>query len=62
MDKKPRYIPAFHFYLLNFIYDPILRLVREKTFKTALVKQAGLEKGHRALEHRLRDGHAHHPD
>jgi len=50
MDKKPRYIPAFHFYLLNFIYDPILRLVREKTFKTALVKQAGLEKGHRALD------------
>ena len=50
MDKKPRYIPAFHFYLLNFIYDPILRLVREKTFKTALVKQAGLEKGHRVLD------------
>ena len=50
MDKKPRYIPAFHFHLLNFIYDPILRLVREKTFKTALVKQAGLEKGHRVLD------------
>ncbi len=50
MDKKPGYIPAFHFYLLNFIYDPILRLVREKTFKTALVKQARLEKGHRALD------------
>jgi len=50
MDKKPGYIPAFQFYLLNFIYDPILRLAREKTFKTTLVKQAGLEKGHRALD------------
>jgi len=51
MNKKPRYIHAFYFRWLNFVYDPMLQyLGREAKFKSRLVEQASLEKGHRALD------------
>ena len=51
MDKKPRYIPAFYFRWLNFVYDPMLQyLGREAKVKSRLVEQARLEKGHRVLD------------
>lgn len=51
MDKKSRYIPAFHFSWLTSVYDPMMRyLGREAKFKSRLVEQAGLEKGQRVLD------------
>jgi len=51
MEKKLRYIPAFHFRWLTLVYDPMMRyLGREAKFKSRLVSQAGLGKGLRALD------------
>jgi len=51
VEKNSRYIPAFHYPWLTSVYDPILRyLGRETNFKSRLVSQAGLEKGHQALD------------
>jgi len=45
------YVPALGYHWLTRFYDPIVRLTtRESTFKEALLRQAGLEAGHRVLD------------
>ena len=45
------YIPALRFHWLTSFYDPLLRwTLRESAFKRHLVKQAGIERGHRVLD------------
>ena len=50
-EKSSRYIPALSFQWLTPLYDPVLRWVmREETFKRALVQQAGLKPGMQVLD------------
>jgi SAM-dependent methyltransferase len=45
------YIPALGYHWLTRVYDPIVRLTtRERTFKEALLRQAGIQAGHRVLD------------
>ena len=45
------YVPALGYHWLTRFYDPIVRLTtRESTFKEALLRQAGIEAGHRVLD------------
>lgn len=49
--SKQRYIPALAYRPLTALYDPLVRLTtREATFKAALLQQAGLQPGQRALD------------
>lgn len=51
-DKNhPGYLPALRYHWLTAFYDPLLRwTLRESTFKRHLVKQAGIDAGHRVLD------------
>ena len=45
------YIPALGYHWLTRVYDPIVRLTtRERTSKEALLRQAGIQAGHRVLD------------
>ncbi len=49
--KNEKFIPALSYDWLTPLYDPIVRLTtREKSFKKALVEQAGVTPGHRILD------------
>ncbi|MEE8110835.1 MAG: class I SAM-dependent methyltransferase [bacterium] len=53
MVKKNRngYIPALRYDWLTSVYDPLLRwAIRESTFKSDLVEQAQIRKGHKVLD------------
>ncbi|MBI1802614.1 MAG: methyltransferase domain-containing protein [Chloroflexi bacterium] len=51
MKDDGRYIPALGLRQLTPLYDPVLRWVmREDTFKRALVRQAGIQAGQRVLD------------
>jgi len=52
MDRtSDKYIPAFSYGFLTPLYDFIMRwATRESTFKTRLVEQIKIEKGHRVLD------------
>ena len=52
MDKnQSEYIPALKYRALTSLYDPIIRwTTRESTFKRRLLKEAGIQKGHRVLD------------
>jgi ubiquinone/menaquinone biosynthesis C-methylase UbiE len=51
MEKNERYIPALSFDWLTPLYDPLIRwLMPESRFKSHLVKQAHIQKGHRILD------------
>jgi ubiquinone/menaquinone biosynthesis C-methylase UbiE len=46
-----RYVPALAYKSLTGLYDPVVRLTtRERTFKSALLQQAGLSAGLRVLD------------
>jgi len=48
---RSEYIPALSYDWLTSLYDPLIRwTMRESVFKRRLVEQAGIEKGHRALD------------
>lgn len=51
-DKRgDEYIPALRYDWLTPLYDPLIRwTLRESTFKRQLMKQAGIERGHRVLD------------
>lgn len=52
-DRQPegRYVPALGFHWLTPYYDAVVgATTRERTFKNALLEQAGLEPGHRVLD------------
>lgn len=51
MNKRPRYIPAFHFHWLTRWYDPVMRcLFPEEALKTALIAQAHIQSGQSVLD------------
>ncbi|MBL8113478.1 MAG: methyltransferase domain-containing protein [Acidobacteria bacterium] len=55
MTEQPpddaRYVPALGFHWLTPYYDAVVgATTRERTFKRALIEQAGLEPGHRVLD------------
>jgi len=52
MDRnRDKYIPAFSYGFLTPLYDFIMQwATRESTFKTRLVEQTKIEKGHRVLD------------
>lgn len=51
MEKTEKYIPAFGVNWLTPLYDPFVRLfLPEARFKTYLVRQAGIQGGHRVLD------------
>ena len=45
-----KYIPALSFEWLTPLYDPVMLLMRESTFKRALVEQANIKNGCRLLD------------
>ncbi|CAG0987063.1 MAG: methyltransferase domain-containing protein [Candidatus Methanoperedens sp.] len=45
-----RYIPALRFEWLSTLYDPVMLLMRESTFKRTLVEQANIKNGYRLLD------------
>lgn len=48
---EPNYVPALAYDRLTPLYDIVMRwTMREKTFKTRLVEQAGIAPGHRVLD------------
>jgi ubiquinone/menaquinone biosynthesis C-methylase UbiE len=50
-ERAAGYVPALRFAWLTPAYDLVVRATtREKTFKNALVEQAGLRHGHRVLD------------
>jgi ubiquinone/menaquinone biosynthesis C-methylase UbiE len=51
VTSKERYIPALGYRFLTPVYDPIVSLTcREKTFKSQLLTQAGIQHGHLVLD------------
>ena len=51
MNNRDRYIPAFRFAWLTPLYDPFQRwIMREQTFKRALIQQARIADGQRVLD------------
>jgi ubiquinone/menaquinone biosynthesis C-methylase UbiE len=51
VKNRDEYIPALKYDWLTPLYDPLVRCtLRESTFKRHLVKQAGIERGHRVLD------------
>ena len=51
VKNRHKYIPALKYEWLTPLYDPLIRwTLRESTFKRQLVKQAGIERGHRVLD------------
>lgn len=51
VNNRDEYIPALKYDWLTPLYDPLIRwTLRESTFKSRLVKQAGIERGHRVLD------------
>jgi ubiquinone/menaquinone biosynthesis C-methylase UbiE len=51
MTHSSHYIPALGHDSLTPLYDPLLKwIMREETFKRALIKQADIGKGHRVLD------------
>ena len=51
VKNRDEYIPALKYDWLTRLYDPLIRwTMRESTFKRQLVKQAGIERGHRVLD------------
>src|SRR3954452_12898692 len=49
--STPRYVPALGRDALTALYDPLIRVTtRERTFKEALLDQAGLGPGQRVLD------------
>ncbi len=50
-SEKDRYVPALGYGFLTALYDPVVRLTtRERTFKRALIKQAGICGTQRVLD------------
>lgn len=50
-QKESNYIPALRFDALTALYDPVIEYTtREQTFKPALVRQANVQSGQRALD------------
>ena len=50
-EDRTNYIPALRYEWLTGFYDTVMnKLMRETTFKWALVRQARVEKGHRVLD------------
>ena len=45
-----KYIPALRFEWLTPLYDPVMLLMRESTFKRSLVEQANIKNGYRILD------------
>ncbi|MCZ7382477.1 MAG: methyltransferase domain-containing protein [Candidatus Methanoperedens sp.] len=45
-----KYIPALSFEWLTPLYDPVMILMRESTFKRTLVEQANIKNGYRVLD------------
>ncbi|MFZ3058161.1 MAG: methyltransferase domain-containing protein [Candidatus Methanoperedens sp.] len=45
-----KYIPALSFEWLTPLYDPVMLLMRESTFKRSLVEQANIKNGYRVLD------------
>ena len=51
VKNRHEYIPALNYDWLTPLYDPLMRwTLRESTFKRHLLKQAGIERGHRVLD------------
>ena len=51
VKNRDEYIPALKYDWLTPLYDPLVRwTLRESTFKRHLVKQAGIDRGHRVLD------------
>jgi len=51
VKNRNEYIPALKYDWLTPLYDPLVRwTLRESTFKRHLVKQAGIDRGHRVLD------------
>ncbi|MDV6342787.1 class I SAM-dependent methyltransferase [Nitrosomonas sp. Is24] len=51
MDKRPTFIPAFHFHWLTRYYDPMMRwLFPESGIKAALIAQAKVQSGQTVLD------------
>ena len=51
VKNRHEYIPALNYDWLTPLYDPLVRwTLRESTFKRHLVKQAGIDRGHRVLD------------
>lgn len=51
MRDKKRYVPALGYDCLTKLYDPLVALTtRERKFKQRLIRQAGIQKGHRVLD------------
>jgi SAM-dependent methyltransferase len=51
VKNRNEYIPALRYDWLTPLYDPLVRwTLRESTFKRHLVKQAGIDRGHRVLD------------
>lgn len=48
--KSDRYIPAFRYNWLTPIYDIIMKLMRESTFKNDLIKYVTIKKGNKVLD------------
>jgi ubiquinone/menaquinone biosynthesis C-methylase UbiE len=50
-DDRPQYIPALRYEWLTVFYDTVMeRMMRETTFKQALVRQARVAKAYRILD------------
>lgn len=50
-ETRHQYIPALRFGWLTGLYDPVIRwTMREDLFKPCLVKQVGMQPGHRVLD------------
>jgi len=45
-----KYIPALSFEWLTTLYDPVMLLMRESTFKRSLVEKANIKNGYRVLD------------
>ena len=51
VKNRDNYIPALKYDWLTPLYDPLIRwTLRESTFKRHLLKQAGIDRGHRVLD------------
>jgi len=51
VKNRNEYIPALKYHWLTPLYDPLMRwTLRESTFKRHLLKQAGIDRGHRVLD------------
>jgi len=51
VENERRYVPALGYGMLTGLYDPVVALlVRERTFKRRLIRQAGIRAGHAVLD------------